>query len=389
MSVNTMNFEQSASLMNSLKAMTTSNAALTPITNEDQFISVANTVMRAGMDPIVGALSQMYARTIFSGRSYNRKLKGMIRTNEEFGAITRKISLKDGDFVDSKEYALIDGQSVDQYVVSKEKPLEMHYYGSNVFTFFQTFYRDQLKPAFSNSAEFGAYNALKFQNINNMITQSQETEARNLLANFIAAKIDANNSVIHLLTEYNRLTGLGLTAQTVQQPANYPAFVQWLYARINNLSDMMTERTIDFQINVTGKEIERFTNKEDQRVYINSQYLNDMTARAISDIYHDSFLNMAVTEGVTFWQAFQSPFSISVTPVYIDATGAVKTGSAVAANDVFGIIFDKDAMATVLQERSVDTTPFNARGKYVNTFYDWRVRWASDFTEKAIVLKLD
>ena len=99
-----MNFEQAASLMNSLKAMTTSNAALTPITNEDQFISVANTVMRAGMDPIVGALSQMYARTIFSGRSYDGKLRGMIRSNEEFGAITRKISLKDGDFVDSKEY---------------------------------------------------------------------------------------------------------------------------------------------------------------------------------------------------------------------------------------------------------------------------------------------
>ena len=388
MSVNTMNFEQASSLLNALAAQAT-GGPIAPITNENQFISVANTVLRAGLDPVVGELSQMFTRTIFSGRSYNGKLRSMLRNNEEFGAITRKISIKDGDFVDSKVYNLVDGQSVDHYIVNKEKPLEMRYYGSNVFSYYQTFYRNQLKPAMMNAAELGQYTALKFQNINNKIAQTEEVQARNLIANFIAAKIDANNGVIHLLTEYNRATGLSLTTQTVQQPQNYPGFVQWLYARINNLSDLMTERTTEFQINVTGKEIERFTPKEDQRVYINSQYLNDMTARAISDIYHDSFLSMAVTEGVTFWQSFQAPYSISVTPVYIDATGAPKTGSAVSATDIFGIIFDRDAMAITLQDMSADTTPMNARGKFWNTFYDWRIRWASDFTEKAIILKMD
>ena len=39
--------------------------------------------------------------------------------------------------------------------------------------------------------------------------------------------------------------------------------------------------------------------------------------------------------------------------------------------------------------RSVDVTPYNAAGKYWNTFFHFTERYWNDFTENGIVLLLD
>ena len=74
------------------------------------------------------------------------------------------------------------------------------------------------------------------------------------------------------------------------KPENYSAFIKWVYGRVEQLSDMMTERSQKFQINVTGKEVNRHTPRGDQRVYLNSQALAEITSRVLTDTYHDNFL---------------------------------------------------------------------------------------------------
>ena len=128
---------------------------------------------------------------------------------------------------------------------------------------------------------------------------------------------------------------------------------------------------------------------EDQRVYMSSKYLDAMDSMVLADTYHENFLRYADVEPVNFWQAIQSPDTVSVTPVYIDNTGAVVTGAAQVVSPMVGIMFDRDAIGYNIYQDSLETSPYNADGQYYNLFHHVGVQLQNDFTEKMIVLLLD
>ena len=137
MGVNTMSFEQASTLLASLHEQATGKSALTP-TDLSDFISVAQSTLQAGYDPVINAISQVVGRTIIAVRPYDRKFRGLEASNDRWGGITRKLNFADRPAVDSKVYALVDGQSVDQYEVRKPKVLQTNYVGSDVYTGFYT-----------------------------------------------------------------------------------------------------------------------------------------------------------------------------------------------------------------------------------------------------------
>lgn len=388
MSVNNMNFEQAAQLLNAVHNQVTGESAIAPTSTAD-FVSTATTTLKAGYDPVINAITQIVGRTIFSNRPYSRKFRGLQMDSQRWGSITRKLQVVDKDFEDSAEFNLVDGQSVDMYKINKPEILQTNFYGANIFQKSVTIFRDQLNNAFRGPDEFGEFMSMVSQNTSDMIEQNYESMARMTLANFIGGKMAANNGVIHLLSEYNQATGQTLTAITVMQPANFPAFMQWVYGRVAQLTSMMTERSQKFQINVTGKEINRHTPYADQMVYINSQALNEITARVLADTYHDNFLTFAETEGVNYWQAIDKPYSLSVTPNVLQADGTIATEDPVTTDKLFGVIFDRDALGLTVINDVAATSPLNARGLYWNQWYSWTIRWFNDFTEKGIVLLLD
>ena len=110
----------------------------------------------------------------------------------------------------------------------------------------------------------------------------------------------------------------------------------------------------------------------------------------MSDTYHDDYLKGVTFESVDFWQSIASPDSINVTPVYTDATGAVKTASsAVTQSGVFGILHDRDALGYSMVNSWSAVTPLNIDGGYWNETYHARIKTIQDNTEKAVVLLLD
>ena len=229
------------------------------------------------------------------------------------------------------------------------------------------------------------------QNVSDMIEQNFESIARMIIANYVGGKKVANNGVIHLLTEYNTETGMNppLTATTVMAPANFGDFMKWVYARIATLTSLMTERSTEFQINVTGKPITRHTPFEYQKVYLYAKLLNDMNARVLADTFHYDFIEYADVEAVNYWQSIETPMAIDVTPNYLDADGSIKTGAEQNITNLVGVIFDREALGyTVMNEWSA-TTPLNASGGYWNTFYHFLMKWWVDYSEKGIILLLD
>ena len=389
MAVNDLTFTQAATVLNSIVKQATGQTAQLP-TNTAEFVTAAQTALKAGYDPVLNAISQVLSRTIFSIRPYNRKFAGLQVDNQKFGNITRKLNIADKDWEDDARFELVDGQSVDMFKVNKPNILQTNFYGANVYERSYTIFRDQLDNAFTGPEEFSRFLTMVTSNCSDMIEQAHENMARATLANFIGGKVSATNSVIHLLTEYNTLTGLHLTATTVFEPANYKAFMQWVYARVAAISALMTERSIKFQINVTGKEISRHTPYDRQKVFLFSPTAYQIESQVLADTYHDNYLRYAYNERVNFWQSIDTPDTLNVIPTYMQADGTLTTPqAAVTVSKLFGCIIDEEAVGYTVVNTWSAPTPFNAKGGYSNVFFHFTDRFWNDFTEKGVILLLD
>lgn len=390
MSVNTMATEDVYALINALHSQATGKTSIAPTTPAD-FISMATSTLQAGTDSVYNALMQTIGRTIFSSRPYAAKFGGIQADANRWGGITRKVSIADRDAAAEMAYHPTDGAAVDQWTIRKSNVLETRYYGTDVYQDWYTTFQDQLINAFQGPDQLGSFVALQAQEMSNKWEQYREELVRQNLSNFIAAKISLNNSVYHLLTEYNTLTGQSLTAADVYKDPNMAPFFRWVRARINQIARQMTERSTKFQVNITGKEISRHTPLDRQKMYLSADALDIIDAMVNTVTFHDEPLAYADVEAVSYWQAIDAPTSINTTPVYLDATtGQVATAAAaVNETDVFGVIFDEDAIVYNLRDWIMTNTPLNARGLYWNTFLTVNIQLCQDLTEKGAVLLLD
>lgn len=389
MSVNTMDVMQAYQLVKDLHDQATGESAITP-TDLSSFISVAQSTLAAGYDKVLGAISQVLTKSLIAVRNYDQHFSGLEWSSDRWGGITRKISFIDTPAEAENAFVLVDGYSVDQYTVKKPQVLETHYVGSDAWKGKYTIFEDQLNMAFSSPEELARFMSGLMVHFSNERKQWLEEMARGLVANMIGA-INARNgdNVIHLLTEYNTATGLSLTATTVKQPANYPAFIKWCYARIEQIGRMMTERSNLFQRPITNKPIYRHTPLADQKFYVDADFLGHVKAEVLSGTYNDSYLQLADTNSVNYWQAIENPDEVQVTPVDIDATGAVSVGATQTIDNILGVIFDRDALGYNVYLDVMEYSPYNADGRYRNLFSHVRVQYAQDTTEKAVLLLLD
>lgn len=391
MSVNTMSFEQAATLLNAVHSQVTGQTGIAA-TDVSDFISVAQKTLQAGYDPVINAISQVVGKTIFSIRPYDAKFAGIQADAQKWGAITRKLAVADKAFEDNESLNLVDGAAIDMYEVNKPNVVQFNFYGAMEYSKSFTIFRSQLDSAFRGPEEFGRFMTMVLQNAMDMITQSKESCARLAIGNFIAGKIDAQADVIHLLTEYNTETGANpaYTTTTIKDPANFPAFVKWVYARIATLTNMMTERSALYQIQVTGSELMRHTPFENQKVYLLNWLLNNIDARVLADTYNYKFLELADVEAVNYWQAIDSPDEIDILPTYLKNDGTLQVANAVVnQTGVMGVIFDDEAIGYTLMNEFTGVTPMNVRGEYWNQYFNYIIRYWNDFTEKGIVLLLD
>ncbi|UWI17472.1 MAG: hypothetical protein [Bacteriophage sp.] len=380
----------SAAVLNEIVNQATGNKTISAVPT-GSFTSVATTALELGIDPLLNAISQVLSRTIFSIRPYSRKFKGLYQDNMTFGNHVRKLNIADSDWDKDDRYDLKDGQSVDDQAVAIPKILQTNFYGQNIYQRQITLFRDQLNVALQNEQEFQRFVTMIMTNTSDLIEQAHEATARMTLANFIGGKVKGDTgNVIHLVAKYNEVAGTSLTTDTVKQPENFVPFMKWVTGYIKTVSDWMSERTQKFHINVKGKEISRHTPYNKQKLYLYSEELNNIDATVMSSIFNDSYLKMADHEKVGFWQNIDTPDSIHVKASYMNASGnAVTDAEGTVTSNIFGVLFDEEAVGITTYGEWSAPSPFNARGGYSNIFWHFNDRYYNDFTENGVVFLLD
>lgn len=388
MSVNTLEIVDVYQILNSIHNQATGRTALAP-TNTSEFVSMATTTLAAGTDTVYNALMNTISRTVFAVRPYERKFSGLVFEDAAWGGIMRKISYADKAVDAESFYHPVDGSTVDPWKINKSDVLEMRFYGSAVYQDSVTIFRDQLRKSFESPAQLGSFVSGQMTHMSNKWEQYLENLSRATLCNFIGAKNAANNGIVHLLSEYNALTGQTLTAQDIYKEENIGGFFRWLRARINTIARRMAERSGEYQVTVQGKAINRHTPFNDLRIYMAADALDIIDTMVNTTTYHDEPLAYADVEGVSFWQNINDPLKVNVTPAIMTAAGAVDTAAAQSLDNVFGIMFDRDAIGVHRGLYDVDNTPYNPRGGYYNTWLTANMQYTNDLTEKGVILLLD
>ena len=401
--VNDMVVYQASTVLNSLVAQATGQAAITASTT-GEFVSVAQTALKTGYDPILNAMSQMWGRTIFSIRPYTRKFKGLEMSLDRWGNACRKISVAEQPVKDDERFTYPagydatqtpadgNGKSVDMFKMNKPDILQTNFYGQSVYENIYTVFRDNLDVAFSGPDEFMRFNSMVAQNRSDKLEQYRETIARGLLANYIMSILEENQSdrVVHLMTEYYNMTEQQPGQVNIFQPANFKPFMEFVYSRIANISRMMSERSEMFQTVINGKHVMRHTPPNKQKVYLLSYYMDMFDAMVKANTFHDNYLKYTDYEGVNFWQSIDMVDGILVKPTYTKADGTVATGeNAKEYFNIFGVIFDEDALGYAQVNAWNSLTPFNPVGGYWNDVDHVNFKTIQDMTEKGVVLLLD
>lgn len=379
----------SSKILNSIVKQATGISDIAVI--NDGFMSIATVALGIAPDALLSAISQVISRTVFSIRPYNRKFAGLFIDNMKWGNHVRKINIGDKDWEKNVSYDLVDGESIDADIVSKPDILQTNFYGQCVYSKHYTIFRDQLNVALQNEAEFERFYTMLVQNTMDMIEQCHENTARATIANFIGGKVKGDiNNVIHLVTEYNNVTGLALDSNTVKKPENFVPFYKWAFSRIKTISGLMTERSLQYHINITGHNIMRHTPVQNQRLYLYTPEMNNVESSVFSSVFNEQYLKMMDYEGVNFWQSIKTPMEISVNACYIDSTGTITTDTkGTVTSNIFGILMDEEAVGVTTYGARTAVTPYNARGEYTNVWWHFNDRYWNDFTENAVVFLLD
>lgn len=362
--------------VNDLVDQTMNGNASIKATDTSSFVEVGEFLKSVGYEKTLEAISQVFARDIFSIRKYTGKLDIIQRDEREWGAIVRKITPLYKSLEASTDNntdigsPLTDGQSVDQYKINKPKVIETVFVGTKVIQKSLTnFEKDQLNVAFSSEANFVAFLGMVAQAFENELEKDFETMRRACVLNYIGALYSCG-MYVDLVNEFNATYNTAYTREQLLT-TYFENFVKFANAYITKDSNLFTEYTSCFHQNITGYDpIPRHTPKENQRLIMYEPYMIDARFNVLSTIFNPDKLAIGDYEKVNFWQDIKQGPTAKIKASYLGADGEKTTMADYEQFDyVLGILYDVEAMGWTNIFESTDVSPYNAAGKYYNVFY--------------------
>ena len=371
-----MTTEQIYGLVNTVNAQAFGHSALT-VTDTSSLISLGNTVLSSSTntEAFLNTLAQRIGKTILRFRDYRNKLGDMVLNDFEYGAILQKIKVHMPEAESDESYNLIDGNTVDHYVIAKPSVDQKLFVTRTPYQFHITIQRVHLKEAFMSPEAMGAFIGIVFGEVRNAIEISLENLGRVTLATAIAEY--SGTREIALVTDFN--TEYNPTpALTAAEALHNEEFLRYAIMRMTNMIDMIQDAS---ELYNDGSMV-TFTPREDVRIKVLSEFQRRIESNVLYAAFNDKFVD--IPEGyktLNFWQAEQSPYDINIT--------RPSDQTATTVNNVVAILYDRDAMGVYKIDEEIATSPVNAAGLYYNQYWHEKQLRFIDLSENGVCFTLN
>lgn len=430
MSVNATNLglsiEQAGKVLNAAFKQATGQEVVSQLATGD-YTSIATMAQRVGYESMTNALSQVLTRTYIRVRAYSAKFRSLIKTEEQYGNMVRKITYIDRDIPEGDMTRQIeDGKEYSPYKVRKPQAIQTAYYGFNHIDDYITIFKNQWDTALSSGSELQRFISGIMQEWYNKLEQYHEQYSRATLINLIGgtqaynkdaavtgASLTRPEMVRHLLTEYNTEHGTTLTRDALL--ADRTAFTQFaedLAYKMDTIVRQMGERTTLYHVSplksITAEgvavtvPIKRHTPRENLQCYMLAPFWDRVKRVVRPGLFANEYLEYIKFDEVAFWQNIETPEKINANVSYFKPanvfTGGNKTtysllndsgNAAVELPYVLGVMFDDEAAAICYKNMWSAATPMNPAHGFQTNYIHEDVQWRNDNTENCCVLLLD
>ena len=371
-------------LVNQISQMAYGETAV--VTNDlTGLIALGNTVLSSNTnkDAFLGAFVDRIGETLINSRKYTRRQKRLLRDTFTMGAILQKLYTAPYKAVTNPKYDLEDGQSVDQYVITKPASKQKLFTDVNNFEIDATLWDTQLESAFTSWEKMAAYVDSVFVAIDNTIEVELEQLENTAVANFIGEKLayakqNGGLGVVNCLQQYNSDTGKSLTAAQAWTDLD---FWKWFTSKYRKISKQMEKMSMLFN----DEGYARHTPSEYQVVEMHVEALEAIGSYLQADTFHNEFTAMPGSEEVIYWQGSGKGFGRTDTTT-IDIT--TSSGVSVKQDGVIGFIHDVEAIGLMINKPRITTSPHNGKGEYMNYFYKQELMYFNDMSENGVVFVL-
>ena len=407
MSVPVFAVKDAYSVMNTLVRQATGQSDIVAV-DTSSFVDCGNKLLTAGTENVLNALSVLIGKTIIASRPYQGKFRLVVENSDsEFENRLRKISFYARDNQASGMYntdvytnlgAGLDDESGagSQWEQNPPKVLEMNFFSQFAWDKETTVYEEQLKVAFTDERSFIDFINGCMIEVMNDIESTLEARNRMVVLNRIAGNkllVDSEKlgeeCAVNMTTEFNKTYGTAYSTEDILT-LHRTEFLEFFIAKFKIDSDRLANRTAKYHDPVTITEGEapnqvtysilRHTPKSMQRFMYYSPVFTQLKM-VFAEIFNPQYLDLPNGEGIEYWQSFDKPGSIDITPALPDGD----TSAEVVIDLVLGILFDRDAMRTHNQFNGMYSTNLNSRHLYRNLFWHYKYGVINDMTENCIL----
>ena len=344
------------------------------VVDTSSLVALGNAVLNSNqnVEAFVNTLFQRIGKQIFSFRAYRNKLKSMVISDFEFGAILQKIKVSMPEAEADDTFDLQDGQSVDMYKVSKPVVHQKLFVKRTPYRFRVTIQKKTLKEAFLSAEAMDTFIGQILGEVRNKIEVALENLGRATLANFIAE----SSHEVKLLTQYNALT-TGATPLTPTSALLDNGFLRWAIGVMKTYMKGMSDMSTMYN---DGTET-RHTPYELQRMKVLASFETALETQVQYAAFNQDYVKLVGFEDLNFWQSEQTPGSIMVKRAS-DQTD-------VTVENIVAVLHDRDALGIYQKDEEVNTTPLNAAARYYNTFWHEQQMWFNDLSENFVFFTLN
>ena len=367
-------------IINDVAKMMTGKESVT-VLDTHSFVDFGDSVLSSSdsTEMFLNAYLLRIAQTYDTFRPYTGKLKDLVMSGSEWGAIVQKIDAEVPDFVSDDTFELTDGQSIDQYVVRKPTGRQKLFIKRSTYKNYMTTSKKLLKGAFLSEAAFANWARMTAGKMRNKIEFALEGLCRLAIANYIANA--ASTQFVHLLTDYNTEKDLDtpLTADTALLDKDFLAYAA-------GTMELASKRLRNLSVSYNAEEAERHTPEGEQRFLVYDLFQSRLQHVVQYQAYHKELVSLGEFIEVPYWQGESDRTSIIVKVE--DPEDPTKTVTKEVEN-IIGFIFDRYALGAHRAEEETLTTPINASGRYFNTFHFAEQLWFNDLSENGLIFCLD
>lgn len=373
-----MNTTQIYTLINTLAGQAIGRDDLA-VADVQGLISLGNSVItsQANTEAFLNSLYMKTGKTIISFRKYDNKFADMVKSDLEWGGIVQKVKADMPQAIEDKTSSLVDGESIDPYIVMKGTVHQKLFVTRAPYSFGLTTQRSWLKEAFTSPEAMAAFLNARTGEVQNKLNLTMESLARTCLCN-LTCEIANSDREVKLVTLFNA-SHEAAEQVTSENCLNSQKFLLFAIRKIKNYIKLLTDMSEIFN----NGETTRHTPFAEQRMRLYSDFEDALETTVQWAAFNEKYVQLMGYSEYNFLQSIKDGERTTV------KLKRASDGTETIVENVVCILHDTDAAGTFREYEDTLTTPVNARGQYYNTFWHEHQLWFNDLSENALIFTLN